>query len=402
MSELSKVRMVGPLASYAEGFWDELVRLGYTPRTARDHAYVLAHLSRWLDQEGLEPADLTPQMVERFVLARRHAGYRRGLTARSLRALLGYLREVGAVPPVTQPVSDSAIEVLLVSYRRYLFDERRLTPATVRLDEDIARRFLTECALGADLDVNRLTPAGVTEFVVTESRQYSTGSMKVLTVALRSLLRFLCVAGVVERDLSVVVPAVASRPMTTLPKGVEASVVAALLGSCDRTRSVGLRDYAVLTLLVRLGLRAGEVAALTLDEVDWRSGELVVRGKGGRVDRLPLPRDVGEALVDYLRNGRPRSSSRALFVRVCAPDGAMSAGSVAMVPRSASRRAGVPIVGAHRLRHTAAIEILAGGGSLAEVAQILRHHCEATTALYAKVDRAALELVVRPWPGEQR
>lgn len=160
MSELSKVRMVGPLASYAEGFRDELVRVGYTPRTARDHTYVLAHLSRWLDQEGLEPANLTPQMVDRFALARRHAGYRRGLTARSLRALLGSLREVGAVLPVTHPAPDSALEALLGGYRRYLFDERRLAPTTVRLDEDFARRFLTEGALGADLDPNRLTPAG--------------------------------------------------------------------------------------------------------------------------------------------------------------------------------------------------------------------------------------------------
>jgi integrase len=158
-----------------------------------------------------------------------------------------------------------------------------------------------------------------------------------------------------------------------------------------------------LTLLVRLGLRAGEVAALRVDDVDWRAGALVIRGKGNRVDRLPLPVDVGEALVDYLRHGRPESASRALFLRACGPGGAMTGRSVVMVPRAASRRAGLPVVvGAHRLRHTAATEMLRRGASLQEVALVLRHRSEDTTAIYAKVDRAALDLVVRPWPGAER
>ncbi len=187
--------------------------------------------------------------------------------------------------------------------------------------------------------------------------------------------------------------------MTGLPKGVDAATVVALLASCDRSTAVGVRDYAIVTLLVRLGLRAGEVAALQLEDVDWRAGELLIRGKGSRIDRLPLPQDIGTVLVDYLRRGRRRSVSRALFLRACAPDGAMSPGSVTMVPRTASARAGLPVVGAHRLRHTAATEMLRAGAPLPEIAQVLRHHTEASTARYAAVDRAQLDTVVRPWPG---
>ena len=167
-------------------------------------------------------------------------------------------------------------------------------------------------------------------------------------------------------------------------------------------RAVGRRDFAILVLLVRLGLRAGEVAALRLDDIDWRAGTVVVRGKGGRIDQLPLPFEAGEAVADYLRHGRQASRCRAVFLRNCAPEGAMTGHCVTMVPRSASRRAGLPVVGAHQLRHTVATQMLRQGASLPQVAEVLRHRSEDTTAIYAKVNRAALGLVVRPWPGAQR
>ncbi len=399
MVELSMVRVTGPLAGHAEGFRAEMIRRGYTPRTARDNVYVLAHLSRWLGAEHVEPSELTPLVVERFLRARRRAGYRRWLTSRSLRALLCYLREVGVVPVWQPPAADGPVEELLDAYRRYLRVERRLAPNTVRINEEVARRFLSQRVAGDALDLDGLLSSDVTAFVLGEARVRSVGSMKALLSPLRSLLRFLFLIGRVPRDLSGAVPGVASPRLATLPKGVDAATIAALLSSCDRDTVVGRRDFAILTVMVRLGLRAGELAALGLDDIDWRAGELVVRGKGARLDRLPLPADVGEALVDYLRHARGRSACRALFLRACAPDGAISAKAVVMVPRSASRRAGLPIiVGAHRLRHTAACEMLRGGAPLSEVAQILRHHSEATTALYAKIDRAALDLVVRPWP----
>ena len=403
MTELFNVRAIGPLASHVEGFCAALVGLGYAPRTARDHCYVLVHLSRWLAAECLEPSELTSLVVERFLRARRRAGYRRWHSVRSVRPLLEYLREVAEVPAWEPSAEEDPVDRLLDAYRRYLRVERRLAPTTVRIHEDIARRFLSRHATDDRLDLEGLASADVTAFVLAQARSCRVGSMKALVSPLRSLLRFLFVAGIVPRNLTAAVPAIANPRLASLPRGVDAATVAALLKSCDQRTAVGRRDFAILTVLVRLGLRAGEVAALRLDDVDWRAGELVVRGKGNRLDRLPLPADVGEALVNYLRHGRARSSCRAMFLRAIGPDGAMTGHSVVMVPRSASRRAGLPvIVGAHRLRHTAASEMLRRGGSLAEIAQVLRHHSESTTAIYAKLDRVALGLLVRPWPGAGR
>ena len=400
MTELFKVRATGPLASHVEGFCAALVRMGYTPRTARDHGYVLVHLSRWLAAERLQPSELTSSVVERFLGARRRAGYRRWRSARSLRPLLAYLGEVAGVPAWRPNVAEGPVDRLLDSYGRYLRVERRLAPSTVRSNEDVARRFLSRHGEGDRLDLDGLTAAEVTAFVLAQARLRSVGSMKALVSPLRSLLRFLFVAGMTPRDLTAAVPGIANPRLGALPKALDAATVAALLVGCDRGTAVGRRDFAILTVLARLGLRAGEVAALRLDDIDWRAGELLVRGKGNRLDRLPLPADVGEAVVDYLRHGRPPSSCRAVFLRAVGPDAAMTGHSVVMVPRSASRRAGLPvIVGAHRLRHTAASDMLRHGGSLAEIAQVLRHHSESTTAIYAKLDRAALGLLVRPWPG---
>jgi integrase len=222
--------------------------------------------------------------------------------------------------------------------------------------------------------------------------------MKVVTSALRSLLRYLFVTATVDRDLAPAVPSAAGWRLSTLPSAADVDALPALLDSCDRTTAVGRRDFAVLLLMARLGLRAQEIAALRLEEVDWRNGELMVHGKGGRIDRLPLPADVGSALADYLQRGRRPSRHREVFLRTCGPDAPMARQSVVMAPRCASRRAGIPTVSAHQLRHRAACQVLADGGSLAEVAQLLRHHSQDTSAIYAKVDMAALALVVRAWP----
>jgi integrase/recombinase XerD len=401
MSDPFKVRVAGPLSSQAHGFATELIRAGYSPRTARDHVYVLARLSRWLDDEGLAAAQLTPQVVDRFLLTRRAAGYRRWRTLRSLQPMLAFLRGVQAIPSVEHAAQDSAAETVVLAYRRYLIGERRLAMASVTARVGVARRFLSGLDTDGDLQLDRLVPADVTGFVLDQSRRYRPGSMKTLTVALRCLLRFLFVTDVVGRDLSAAVPAVADS-FTGLPKGVDADTVVALLDSCDRSTAVGVRDYAILTLLVRLGLRAGEVAGLRLEDVDWRAGELVICGKGNRIDRLPLPHDVGTVLVEYLRHGRRRSACGALFLRACGPDGPMTSRSVTMVPRTASARAGVPVVGAHRLRHCAATGMLRAGAPLPEIAQALRHRAEASTARYAAVDRAQLDIVARPWPGGAR
>jgi integrase/recombinase XerD len=195
------------------------------------------------------------------------------------------------------------------------------------------------------------------------------------------------------------VPSTASWRLSGLPRALESEQLAALLSFCDRGSSTGRRDYAVLVMLARLGLRAGEVAALKLEDVDWRSGELVIVGKGRRAERLPLPADVGEAIVDYLQSGRPATAlDRSLFVRVRAPHHGLTTGGVTQIVVAAARRAGLGQIHAHRLRHTAATAMLRAGASLEEIGQVLRHRQALTTAIYAKVDRDALRQLARPWP----
>jgi integrase len=225
------------------------------------------------------------------------------------------------------------------------------------------------------------------------------GAAKTLVMALRSLLGYLHVAGLSATPLVGAVPAVAPWRERSVPRALAPAAVTRLLESCDRHTAVGQRDYAILIVLARLGLRAGEVAALELADIDWRRGELLVRGKGDRRERLPLPVDVGEALAGYLRQGRPRCKDRHVFLRVKAPTMGLHGDGVTKVVHAACLRAGVPVVGAHRLRRTHACETLRHGGSLAEVGEVLRQRSASTQALYAKVDRAALERVARPWPG---
>ena len=240
--------------------------------------------------------------------------------------------------------------------------------------------------------------ADVSSFLARECPKRSVSGARDLVCALRSLLRYLHLAGLIEAPLVWAVPSVADLRDRTLPRGLEPAAVKKLLASCDRRTLVGRRDYAILLLLARLGLRAGEVAAIQLEDVDWRAGLLLVRGKGSRQDVLPLPVDVGEAIVSYLRR-RPRCECRALFLRVTAPRRELNRSTVGWVVRAACDRAGLPRVGAHRLRHTAATEMLRQGASLAEIGQVLRHREQKTTAIYAKVDRKALRALARRWPS---
>jgi integrase len=312
---------------------------------------------------------------------------------------LGYLRELGVVPVAAPRVVDGPLELLLEDYRRYLFDQRGLCEHTVfDVYEPAARLFLSGRLAAEGLALEGLSAADVSWFLAGECPKRGVDSAIGVVTALRCLLRYLYVRGLISAPLEWAVPGVADLRDRSLPRGLEPAAIARLLASCDRRRTVGRRDYAILLLLARLGLRAREVAALELEDVDWRRGEILVRGKGGRQDRLPLPGDVGEAIVSYLRR-RPRQESRALFVRVVAPSGALERSAVSGIVRSACTRAGLPRVGAHRLRHTTATEMLKAGASLPEIAQVLRHRDQKTTSRYAKVDRKALRALARPWPG---
>jgi integrase/recombinase XerD len=389
----------GPLASYAAGYRSWMLERGYARRTVINRLELLGLLSRWLEREGLAPSELTPEQVERFLERRRAAGYSRCVSAESTSLPLGYLRELGVVPtPVPVEAAVGPLERLLADYRRYLFQERGLCERTVlELYEPTARLFLSGRQVPEGLALQDLSAADVSSFLASEFPKRGVDGARSVASGLRCLLRYLRMVGLIELPLEWAVPGIADLRDRSLPRGLEPAVVAKLLASCDRRRTVGRRDYAVLPLLCRLGLRRSEVARLTLGDLEWRAGELLVRGKGGRLDVLPLPVDVGEAIVSYLRR-RPRVDSRALFLRVHAPAGALRPSAVLSIVRAACRRAELPLVGAHQLRHTAATGMLRAGASLAQIGQVLRHRDQRTTARYAKVDRATLRKLARPWP----
>lgn len=388
----------GRLGRHAGGYGSWLAARGYSRWTIAHRLWQLELLSRWLVREGLSPGELRPERVQEFLAARRAGGYSTWLSVRSTALPLGYLREVEVVPAVTESAeAGDPLERVLADYRRYLFDERALRERTVDGYMSVARLFLDGVMDVDGSGLERLTAADVSSFLARECPRRSVAGARGLVGALRPFLRYLHVAGLIGAPLQWAVLAVADLRDRSLPRGLEPAAVKRLLASGDRRTLVGRRDYAILLLLSRLGLRAGEVAALTLEDLDWSSGERLVPGKGGRYDRLPLAVDVGEAIVSYLRR-RPRVDSRALFLQVLAPAGAISSGAVSGNVRSACKRAGLALVGSHALRHTAATEMLKCGASLPEIGEVLRHREQKTTAIYAKVDRRALRPLTRPWP----
>jgi integrase/recombinase XerD len=391
-------RVLGPLAPYAAGFVVVLVERGYRPRSVSGQLELMAHLSRWLAEQGIEADGFTPGMAERFLEVRR-AGDVSLRSWRALDPLVGYLRRLGVVPKLAAS-AESAVDRLVADYRGYLLRERGLTVGSVAHWERVARLFLSERSEPLEDSLRRLTAADVTGFVVAQCApgRRSGSSAKILTGGLRSLLRYLHLAGFTEIPLAQAVPRAAGWRLSSLPRPVEVEDVTRLLLSCDRTTVVGRRDLAILLLLARLGLRAGEVARLCLDDIDWRAGEVTVRGKGSTSERLPLPHEVGEGLVSYLRQGRPQVDFREAFVSMHAPLRPLSPIAVTQVVATGCNRAGIEPIRAHRLRHTLASELLRAGMPLAQIAPILRHASLATTAIYAKVDREALRTLARPWP----
>ncbi len=337
--------------------------------------------------------------MEEFLSVRKAAEHRHFLTPQALAPISLYLGTLGVWPQLPVWAPTTVTEELIERYRCYLVDERGLAPGTVRYYLRTARLFVKWAAPGADMDPGLLTTTQVSRFVLVESKRRSVGSTKNLVASLRSLLRFFYLEGLTASPLVGAVPSVAPLRGPRLVRSLDKGDVAGLLSSCDRRTATGRRDFAILVLLARLGLRAAEVAAVELDDLDWRAGEIVVHGKGGRHDQLPLPADVGEALAAYLRRGRPASECRRLFLRAKAPVTGLRGDGVTNVVRAACRRAGLPVVGAHRLRHFVATEGLRKGSSLSEIGQLLRQRATFTTASYAKVDRSSLSGLARRWPG---
>lgn len=387
------------MAGFVEGFAAELARLGYSPRGGEAQLFLMAHVSRWMAAQGLAPADLTEEALERFSIVRRssHRGLR---SPRALLPLLGYLRSAGVVPPVRAAVVTDPVEVLLERFGEHLVRERGLVAATVRSYVSQVRPFVVEHAAGWDV----LTGRQVTAFVTERSLAQPSRSVAVRANALRCLLRWMWRERLVSsRSLADAVGKIAAPTGNVPPRSLTAAEVERAVAALP-VGSARVRDEAMFALMWRMGLRAGEVAGLRLRDVDWRAGIVLVRGKRSRLDHLPLPVDVGKLLADYLSRGRPRGPAhREVFLALDAPHGPLSAAAVSSVAGRALAMAGIAGGGgAHRLRHTAACGVLAAGGGLAEIGQLLRHASPETSAIYARSDQRALAALARPWPGAAR
>ena len=389
----------GPLADDIDGFAAWLADEGYGRSTARDKLQLAADLSLWLAEQGLAIDAVNEQRVAAFLHARKP---RRGDLA-SGRQLLAYLRKRGRVPAaLCGPPADSALERIARTYQRFLIEQRAVSPATVKNYLPIVRAFLGDRFGSREIDLASLSARDANQFVRREAERLSRSRAKLVVTALRSFLRHLHQQGELPADLASAVLPVMRWRLSGLPKSLAPQQVMAILASCDRETLPGRRDYAILLLLARLGLRAGEVAALTLDDFDWHAGIVTVSGKGQRREPLPLPHEVGEALAAYLQDGRPSCATRRLFIRSKAPhQGFRSATAICCIVRRALARAGIDsaLKGAHLLRHSLATGMLRNGASLEDIGEVLRHRHPETTQIYAKVDLESMRALAPVWPG---
>ena len=392
-------RVSGPLAGLAGGYAAYLAGRGYASSSVRQHLGLMADLSTWLGEQGLGPDGISPPVADRFAA---WAGTRRTYlaTARSLAPLLGYLRSEGVLPEPA-PVPEDARALLLAEYRQYLRAERGLAGTTIRDYAMYAAEFAAALEDSPGTGLAALSGARVLDIVPAQARRRRPPSAGAVMNAARSFLRFLYRTGRIPRPLAQVVPS-AARRQSRLPGQLDAAAVTALLDSCDRQTEAGLRDYAVLVLLRRYGARGIEVTRLRLADLRWRAGEIVLRGKGGRADVLPLMHDAGEAVASYLQARRdPPPGTREVFLTVCAPSRPLHRATVHGIVARACERAGVPPAGPRAFRHALGCRLLAAGASLADVRDVLRHSDVVTTAGYARPGPDALAALVRPWPGSQ-
>jgi site-specific recombinase XerD len=392
----------GPLGAYVDAFAQQLIDEGYAKASSRYALQLVADLGRWLRRRKIAASQLAKEHLDRYLEYRsRHRRYRSG-DAAIVRRLLSLLLDKGVITQC-RPIEKTPGERLEEQFRVYLERERRLAPATVFHYLVFARRFLTQYFADGELRLDRLRATDVVGFVQREAaRLHHPKRSKLMTTALRSFLQYVHYCGLIGVDLRISVPTVASWSIASLPRALSSDEVQRLLSHCDRHTALGRRNWAILLLLARLGMRAGEVVGLALEDLDWQAAELRIRAHGGNSDRLPIPQDVGAALADYLRHARPACSSRRVFVRMRAPHrGFASSVAICCIVRRALERAGLNPAhkGAHLLRHSVATHMLRQGASLAEIGELLRHRSPQTTMIYAKVDLDALRPLALPWPG---
>jgi site-specific recombinase XerD len=393
------------LAKYVDGFARFLGELGYSPLTIEiNKRNFVTRLGRWLERGEANRTTLDEDVLALFHRSHCRHGRPRPGDVRTGRQLLQFLRGAGCIPAPVVRIERSPLDAIMDDFDRFLASQRGLLPVTRGNYLPFVRSFLSN-RFGTDVRLGELKIDDVHTFLLRHAQTKSRGTTQCVVTALRSFLRYLQQRGDITIDLARAVPAVANWSLSGVPKFISASQVEQVLASCDLATPAGRRDHAILLLLARLGLRAAEVAALTLDDVDWENGDIIVRGKGKILARLPLPPDVGDALVEYLRTARPACSTRQVFLRSRAPIGSFEKPSaVGCIVRRALRRAGLNPghKGAHLLRHSLATNLLRHGASLTEIGQVLRHSGPDTTRIYAKVDIEPLRLIATSWPAGAR
>lgn len=393
----------GPLGCYVDEFAALLHKQGYSRNYAGLQIRLVADFSRWLHQHGLRASDLTRQSIVRYLQYRQRQECSLRSDQSTLNRLLNLLREKGISRQEPFTVVKSVLQKEEDRFQNYLLEERRLSPLTLVNYLSFIRQFLQERFGKGVIQLSKLCAKNVTDYVQRHAPLLSHGRKRLLTTALRSFLSYLRYRGDIKTDLAACVPAVANWNLSSLPKFIDPHQVQLVLDHCNQRTSKGRRNYAILLLLARLGLRAGEVVALTLDDIHWETGEFTIHGKGGNITRLPLPKEVGQAIAAYLKNGRPPCSTRRLFIRLCAPwNGFANSIAISTLVKRSLKQAGIhaPYQAAHLFRHSLATQMLRRGASLSEIGQLLRHRRIDTTAIYAKVDLLALQSLARPWPGE--
>ena len=392
----------GPLASPLEAYAQRLHGDGYATHSGFVQLRLLGCFNRWLDRKKLTGEDMDPTTIEQYLHGRARSGKLRKGDSAALFRLLNMLRPEGSGVAASPP---TAVETALGQFQKYLRQERSLSEATVINYTPVARSFLSERFPKGAVHCQQITAADITAFVQRQATLLTSKRAPLVVTALRSFLRYLFHRGIVAVDLATCVPTIATWSLSKVPRFLPGEQIQKILGSCDKETAIGKRDYALLLLLARLGLRAGEVVALTLDDFDWEAGLVTVRGKGKRVAQMPLPSEVGTAIADYLSTGRPRCSSRRVFIRAKAPlTGFANSVAICSLVDRTLERAGVESEyrGSHVFRHSLATRMLQHGASLPEIGDLLRHRRPDTTRIYAKVDLVSLRSIALPWPGGSR
>lgn len=395
----------GPLGPHIDAFAAWLSEQGYAKSTITYGLRIVGALSGWMQRGGLSVTDLDEKTTVDFLRDRKSERRIHLSDIPKLNLLLEHLRQSHVIPVPATDVDISELGSIEREFSNYLSQERKLSEASLQNYVPVARQFLEERFGTRPIVFEEIQQIDISRFVLRYVNRFNRGRAKIMVSALRSFFNFLHLHGHISTDLAATIPTVANWRCATLPNWIPSEDVERLLNSCDQSTITGQRDYTILLLLARLGLRSGEVINMTLDDIDWEAGVIRVSGKGRWHDKLPLPNDVGEALARYLCQGRPRCSTRRVFVRMKAPlRGLMGRGAIYSVVQRAFDRAGLhpSHKGPHTLRHSLATNMLHKGASFGEIGEILRHRDFDTTQIYAKVDLSALRKIAQPWPGGEQ